>query len=417
MSVISLSVPHAWRASARRGWRFARYAAERFQSYQCFQTAAALTYTTLLSAVPLMTIGFALFAAFPAFRRIEAHLQNLIFEYLVPQAGDVLRQYLERFTHNAGQLTALGLVGLAVSAFLVLATIEQSFNAIWHASVRRPLVVRLLAFWAILTLTPLLLGASLAVSDVAVAFLGHAGVPARSSVGRIIGYGLPPLAALGGLTLLYVVIPGSDVRWRDALAGAAVGTVLLELARAGYAVYLAHFPAYETIYGALSVLPTFLVWLYLVWLAMLMGAVVTAALPDWRAGAGHGEAVAAPGRRLRAALSLLGILAAAARDGRVVQARTLIRRLPESASVTLALLQDLKAAGWVVRAEQGGWAICRDLSAATLYDLLAGLGIPAAAADPGHKGWEHEVCRLVTEADRASRAVLAVPVRTVLPPD
>jgi membrane protein len=140
------------------------YSVNRFWWGNCFQAAAALTYTALLALVPLLTIGFAIFAAFPAYEALQREAQTLIFNNLVPQVGDALLEALGPFMANAGQLTAFGVIGLAFTAIMLLFTIEGSFNTIFNSREPRPVVLRILAFWAILTVAPLLFGASLSLS-------------------------------------------------------------------------------------------------------------------------------------------------------------------------------------------------------------------------------------------------------------
>ena len=195
----------------------------RFYNDNCFQTAASLTYTSLLAIVPLMTIGFAIFSAFPAFSALQTQIQMAIFKNLVPEIGDAILDYLGRFMANAGQMPIFGVVGLAVSAVLLIWTIEGAFATVWRVREPRSYVTRILSFWAVVSLTPLFVGASLSLSSTlwtAVEFAHLDGVAYP-----LAGFGvlLPLALQLAGCSLLYLIIPNREVFWLDAICGGVVG--------------------------------------------------------------------------------------------------------------------------------------------------------------------------------------------------
>jgi len=385
----------AWRPVRRRlgevaaalvdAGQFCYYAGRKFYFDNYFNTAAAMTYTSLLALVPLMTIVFAIFSAFPAFSRLRSQVQDLLFDNLVPQVGAAVREYLDRFMENAGQSTAFGVIGLAISAVLLLSTIEGAFSSIWRISEPRPRIIRFLAFWAILTLAPLLFGAGLSLSSVpflsnvlsrlhqATAPLGHFSVA------------VPGLFEFCGFTLLYVIVPSRSVRWPDACWGGAAAAGLLEMSKAGFVWYMQSFPAYETIYGALSTIPIFLLWLYIAWCTVLIGAVVTATLPEWRAGKliAHGPGELLPAPRLAVALAVLHELMYASRNGGGVRRRTLSDRIPVGSVVIEGILEQLRDADWADRTTRNAWVVTRDLAEVTLYDLQEAMGIGMRGA------WRH----------------------------
>ena len=393
---------------------FVRYAAERFFEDRCPSSAAALTYSSLLALVPLMTISLAVFSAFPAFEGLRETAEGFIFQNFVPQVGSVVRNYLEDFATNTGQLTAVGVVGLVVTALLLLATIEASFNNIWGVRKGRPPLLRLLSFWAILTLTPLLFGAALSLS---LELLDRAG--ARPTLASFIGI-LPLVFEFLGLLLIYQIIPHREVRWADSAAGAAVAAVLFELSKALFAVYLTAFPAYQTIYGAISTVPIFLVWLYVAWSVILLGAIVASALPEWRAGRKVGVRLdkLLPGPRLTIAIAVLRELAAARRLGVGVASRTLSRRIPMGPPLIDDILDQLRTAHFVERAAGGAWLLSRDLAAATVLDLIRGLGIGMRGQVGGMDGlgsdWQQRLEALMEQAGEAQGEILGRPVSDLL---
>lgn len=413
--------------TARRFWArlrdaggFAWYAAVRFEGDRCFQAAAALTYTSLLALVPLLTITLGILSAFPAFDQVRVSAQEMIFENFVPQVGAEVAQYLERFSANAGQLTAFGVIGLIVTAVLLLATVEGAFNDIWRVRESRPWLVRILSFWAILTLTPLLFAASLSVSN---QLFAQADLSGRVPLWTYIVGLLPWFLEIVGFTFLYNVIPNRPVRLQDCFVGGIVAAVLFELAKFGFALYLTAFPVYTTLYGALSTIPIFLVWLYLVFSILLLGAVVASALPEWRAGkllGAHWHDLL-PARRATIALAVLGELLEASRRGHTVRRKTLLGQIPIGAATLDSTLDQLRRARFVERGSTDNWLLSRDLSTATVYDLLKSLniglrGLPAALDGlPSH--WQARLTDLLRRADESQAAILGVRLSELLAPE
>ncbi len=147
-------------------FNFVRAALARFREERGLIIAASLSYTSLLALVPLIAISLSILSAFPAFEDVEDRLIEQALSYVAPHAGVEVQTYLDRFVSNTSNLTALGIVWLAVTAIMLLSTIEAAFNAIWRVDSPRPLMMRLVAYWTTLTLGPLLLGAGLSLSTV-----------------------------------------------------------------------------------------------------------------------------------------------------------------------------------------------------------------------------------------------------------
>jgi membrane protein len=240
--------------------------------------AAALSYTSLLSLVPLLTIGLAIIAAFPAFEPIRGELQSSLVRTLVPEVGQQVREAVAGLIGNAGNLTAIGILGLVVTAVLLLVTIEDALNRIFRVDLSRPPLSRLLVYWTVVTLGPILLGASLSITD----WLFSGGLP--DSAPQV----LHSMLALGGtlfrfamlmalFSLLYVAVPNRPVSVPAALAGGLLAAVAVTLLRVGFHLYIADFHAYQ-LYGALAAIPILLLWMYLAWAAVLAGAELTATL-------------------------------------------------------------------------------------------------------------------------------------------
>src|SRR6266852_6330231 len=201
----------------RRLGRFLAHVFRRFNEDRCLQIASSLTFTTLLALVPLVTLTLALMAAFPIFSGLGEHIHAFLLANMLPEkAGEVVTGYVEQFSGQAGRLTALGSAVLAVTAFLMMFTIERAFNSIWRVSRPRPVGQRILVYWATLTLGPILIGASLSMTSYIVsASLGLSRqIPFVGSA--ILGF-VPFVLTCAAFTLLYYVVPNRAVRPRDAL--------------------------------------------------------------------------------------------------------------------------------------------------------------------------------------------------------
>lgn len=358
------------------------YAVRRFYNDNGLQAAGALTYTTLLALVPLMTIGFAIFSAFPAFQSVQGRLEIMLFENLVPEVGTIVHTHITEFMRNASNLTAVGVVALGCSAVLLLSTIESVLNTIWRVDRQRPMLMRLLIFWTVLTLGPVLMGASFTLTTGVFDWLwrvagdGAAYVPdAIASDGwNIVGRPLSALLQALAFTALFLLVPARPVRLLDAAVGGAVAGIGLETLKWGFRLYLTGFPSYQAIYGALAAFPIFLIWLYLSWTVVLIGAVFAASFPEWRSFRSGGMDVRldAP-RRLEAAVALLRVLAERAPEGVPATPLDLTRALPIDERDHL--LEQLRAAGYLVGTDDGGYALTRDLHATAVMQLAADLGL------------------------------------------
>jgi membrane protein len=246
-----------------------------FVNDACFTRAAALAYTSLLAVVPLMTVSLALLSAFPVFQDGAQKIQNFVFSNFVAGSADIIQQHLQRFMEAARHLSPTGLFFLVVTAVMMIFNMESDFNAIWRVQRRRNGVSAFLIYWAVLTLVPISVGAGLAVST------NLAALPIVMEVGEMLRLKsllflyLPNLITWASFTILYLTLPNCPVKVRHALCGGFVAMVLFAWAKFGFSWYLVNFPSYELLYGALATIPIFLLWLYLTWIIILLGAIVS----------------------------------------------------------------------------------------------------------------------------------------------
>ncbi|MCU7924552.1 MAG: virulence factor BrkB family protein [Candidatus Thiodiazotropha sp. (ex Dulcina madagascariensis)] len=332
------------------------------------QHVAALTYTTLLSLVPLITVMLALFSVFPASERMSGQIENFLFENFVPAAGEAVQEHLRNFSRKAAQLTGVGFLFLILVALLLMSNIDKAFNTIWHVRRKRAPLAKFTVYWAILSLGPILIAMSVGATSylVSMPFFddAQAVVMVRS---RLLGM-MPVMISVLAFTLLYTLVPNRSVPLRHALAGGVVAALLFEISKRGFAFYVTTFPTYEAIYGALAVVPIFLIWIYLSWLVTLLGAEFTYCLgiyrEDWR------ESLLPRGGRLLLAMKLLQRLRESQRRGDSLSTRRLQDEVDGVAEELLEeALMRLQQAGLVLRTEEKGWALARDLREVMLTDL------------------------------------------------
>jgi len=261
--------------------RFAKLVQQRFAEDRCLRVAGALSYTTLLALVPLTAVTFAVLSLLPAFESWMAMVQEFIYGNFVPASGEVVRKYLLHFAANAGKLTIWGMLFLALASLMVMATIERTFNDIWHVPQTRKRLHRYMGYVALLTLSPILIGISLSITSHLIDAPLFAKHSASNGARDFLLDILPVLFELLAFLLLYAVVPNYRVRLRHAFVGSLFAVILFEIAKRAFKIFVLGFSSYKVIYGAVAVLPVFLSWIYLSWTVILLGAVVTATLPEW----------------------------------------------------------------------------------------------------------------------------------------
>ncbi|MGE0385035.1 MAG: YihY family inner membrane protein [Gammaproteobacteria bacterium] len=388
--------------------------AQEFRAQHCPVTAAGLAYTTILTLVPLLTVAFATFAAFPAFHKLQGQVELFVFENFVPALGETVHRYMSDFARKAAGLRAVGLAVLVVTVLMLMASIESAFDRIWAAPRRRRRLLRFLTYWAVLTLGPLLIGTGLAVTSYVVS------LPLLTGVGQSFGLGVRLLALLPFATsclaflLLYAFLPNRAVRIRDAAVGALVAALLFEAAKRGFALFITRFPTNQAIYGAFATLPIFLVWIYVSWLVVLIGAVVARCL-------GRGYDFARPGGPYRSAFAdavrLVGALAHARAGGATPSTPALVAAIDGLGERRAeALLERLAQARWCVRTEDGGWALLRDpdaVSALDLYRIVPG-PLPAGVAGGTDEPLVARLRAIAREQRERATKALDRPLRVLL---
>jgi membrane protein len=259
-----------------------RFAATRLDEERLPQVAGALTFTSILALVPMVTIAFALFTAFPLFGTFRAALEAYFIQNLMPaNMANIILGYINQFAAKSARLSAVGGVALIFTSGMTMATIDHTFNRIWRVQTSRPLLQRILVYWAIITLGPLLIGVSIS----ATSYVGHTTTGVLGAA-PMLGSWFYTLASIvlttSAFTLLYIAVPNQVVDWHDAIWGGLLAGVAFEIAKRLFTAYVIKFPTYTMIYGAVAALPIFLLWVYMLWMITLVGALLTAVLPVMR---------------------------------------------------------------------------------------------------------------------------------------
>ena len=393
----------------------------RFYDDNCMQIASSLTFTSLLSIVPIVTVALTVITAFPVFGEMTTALQVFVLENMMPSSADVIASYTQQFTKNAAGLTAIGIVFLFVTSVMLLLTIDRAFNDIWRVKKPRSIVSRVFVYWTLITVGPVLIGASLSLTSWLV---GQAVGYARDvpGLGVAVLSLVPVLLTSIAFSLLYVAMPNRRIRPRDAIVGGLLAGIVFEVMKRGFAFYVAQFPTYTLVYGAFATVPIFLLWIYVSWLVVIFGAVVVASLPEWRDGAGQARPV--PGSDFFDALQILKILWRAHGSGEIV----LLPELLAAASVRIEqvenILDTMVGAGWVSRTAPSGWVLHRDPAGITVEDVFRLLVFqgeahrPARGADPELEAQIHELGAHISEHLRMSLDALFRSAETTgdLPP-
>jgi len=340
----------------------------RFKEDRCLQVAASLTYTTLLSLVPIITIALTVFSAFPVFGEMMAQIKIFLLTNMVPEsAGKIISVYMAQFSEKAARLTAVGIALLAVTALMLMLTIDHAFNVIWRVRKQRPLLQRFLSYWAVLTLGPLLVGASLSLTSYLVS-LSFGWVKDIPLLGGL-PLNLTPLAlTISALALLYLAVPNRPVRLSHALAAGIVAGIAFELMKKLFTLYLTQFPTYTLVYGAFAALPIFLIWVYLSWLVVLLGAVIAAALPYWHSQIWPHQRTARD--EFIHALVTLQALYRAQQRGETLRLEKLQGKLHVGLEESEEILEQLEAAQWVSRTAGNSWVLSRNPELITLADVF-----------------------------------------------
>jgi membrane protein len=328
-----------------------RFARRRLLEEKLPQVAGSLTFTTVLALVPLLTIVLAIMTTFPVFDQLRVSLDRYFVQMVMPKAiANTITSNLTQFASKATGLSAVGAVALVFTSSAMIGTIERAFNQIWRVKRPRPLLQRVLVYWALVTLGPLAFGLSLTLTTQL--FAATNGLTTHFPLIGALFYSAVSVAlTTGAYALLYMAVPHRWVDWRDAMWGGLGAAIAFEIAKRVFGIFIRQFPTYAIIYGALAALPLFLLWMYLSWLITLVGALLVAALPVVKYERWWYEP--APGAAFIDALAILKVLYGSARQGdsALVPEGQIRRHTRIGFDEMELLLERMAAVGWVGRVE------------------------------------------------------------------
>lgn len=350
-----------------RAVSFARFLWQRFVDDRLFEASGALAFTTLFALVPLSMVAFGALSAFPVFDEWSKQLRDYIFANFVPSSASAVQGYLTDLSTNTGKLTAAGAIALVVSVLVTLTSVETTFNRIWRVPTARPRFGRFLVYWTVLTLGALVAASSLALSTQFFALAIFETAPGRLL--ETVMLKLAPMTIeLLCFATIFKVVPHRTVQWRHAIAGGVLSVLMFELVKQGIGFYFGRFGNYQAIYGPLAVVPIMMLWIWLGWVAVLLGASFASSMSAFRY---QPAAMRLPvGFEMYGLLRLLGRFTQARHQGKGLHTDDIQLLEP---ILTDSLVQDmlgqLDEAGLVSRAETGEWLLARDLDHVTLGEL------------------------------------------------
>lgn len=391
---------------------FSRFLGRRFNDDQCFEAAGALSFTTVFAMVPLLTVALSVFATFQEFNRFSESITSFVFRHFVPTSGEEIEVFIRDFVAKASHLTAVGTIALIISGLLLMTSIEHSFNRIWRLVSPRRALPQFIVFWTTMTLGPLLVGAGLAISSAMLTSPYLARVSEQLGLEAMVLAAMPFLVTFAAATLAYLIIPNCPVRLRHALLGGLFTSAAFELAKSGFAQFVGQFANYQQIYGAVALIPVFLLWIYISWVVVLLGASLTAALGAYSHE--HKKRKLPERERFPALLRMLGRLREAQVQGTGLSVSELAGRLPDVPEATIAeLLGLLERERIAQRTDIGSWILSRDPDVVRIRALYRGDAFLLPLSDGKHTsvpaaGLEGRVEQICENAAQAAERHLDV---------
>ena len=399
-------------------FKFIVFVLKRFEQDQCRDKAAALTYTTMLSIVPLLTVFLVILSSVPALESAREQLQQLIYNNLLPSSSNQVAEYLNEFAAKSANLTAIGVIFLFVTSVMLLSTIEQTFNHVWRVDNHRGGVAGFMRYWTMISLGPILLGTAFAMSSAitSINFLNQnvAGYSIDWSVWLKIGSVLMTFAAF---IFLYWFVPNCKVSFKSAaIAGISIG-VLFEILRAGFGYAIGNFTSYDQIYGAFAVLPVFLLWIYLSWNLILLGVEISYASSAFET-ADH-----RPRHPVLALLSILKLLYDRQKVGAEVLDAEVMHLIGRDQSNQWTEFADiLHQNGLIASTENNGMVLVRNLDQIDFWTFYQTLPYPLPQR--AHLGqvdaedrWIQVIGPALVQSDDYLGAKLAIPLSKILDVD
>lgn len=385
-----------------------QYFLRRFKQDRCSEIAAALVYMSLFALVPLMTVLYAVGSAIPTSVDLEAQIEQFLVANLLPESSQEVAAYLHNFSQQAKNLTGVGVLILTVTAVLMLRNVERAFNNIWRNRANRGAVSSFLLYWAVLSLAPVMLGLGLGIQAYLYAVANALAGLDSLGISTLVLSLLPFTLSVLGLTALYMTVPNCAVRLQHALVGGLVAAIAFSLARATFTTVIAN-SSYTLVYGAFAAVPVFLLWLYIIWSIILVGAILVHSLSDYQ------SAAQANRPSLLKALDVLYLMWCAQRQGTPVSEAALLRDRDVVVGgldgESWRFIRDqLIDARLIAQNADGNFLLSRDLNTVTVDDLkkLINSELPVADNPEPALAWQQIAQQLLQQQRSAQQQQLGV---------
>lgn len=397
-----INVPDKWQPLLHR----LDYFLQRYKADRCQDTAAALTYMSLFALVPLLTVLYTMASAIPAFKGLEGNIQNLLFEYLMPEASREMQDYLDDFSRQAKNLTGFGVAFLGGTAILMLRNIEKSFNRIWRTPENRSPVSSFLLYWAVLSLAPLTIGLGLAVSTYLASFADVLESFDVIGVGGLLLQLTPFFLNAIGFTLIYAAVPNCRVPLKHALIGGTTAAIAFNVARNLFTMLVSG-TSFTFIYGAFAAVPLFLLWVFISWNIVLICAILVHGLSAYQSR----EQAARP--LVVKALEALHLLWRRQQAGQTLREFDLmLDRGCNIDSDSWSLLRGIFLRHKLIsQNDRGHYLLARDLHNISLWQVVQWVSGEKRVRDyPGNaeSAWEEKAIALLSEQEQARKKALDI---------
>jgi len=354
--------------------RFSIRVIDRFLADKCIQRASALAYASLLAIVPMVALGFSVFTSFQAFDAIAGNVSDALLSYLLPTSQKAVQEYLGTVTDKTTAISVFGVIGLLFTATALLNTIEEAFNDIWRITRARAWLSKFITFWATLTLAPILIGASISITSYFAALPVIRHVAEGASMISQLPFIVPWLMSSLAMATLYCVLPNTSVPFRYATVGGLVAGALFEWTKFGFAFYVTEVANYERLYGALSTLPIFLIWIYLIWVIVLLGSEIAFCLQHPEQSHRQNSSFQKPGVRQFYSHLILLRAAQALHAGNTLKMHDLIEETDLPNNILQEWLDQLCSIGLLRCTSSGndesGWLPGFDAEQMTLFEIF-----------------------------------------------
>lgn len=238
-----------------------------------------LTYSTLLAIVPLIMVVFSIFTLLPIFDEATVQLKEFAYDNFAPNAGQMVQEYLDLFVENSKKMGIVSILGLVVVAVMLISSIDNALNEIWHNTKKRPMVLSFAIYLGVLIFGPILAGASIAISSYILS-LEMFDTQGMLSFSHHLLKLMPFFLIWLMFSLVYTIVPNTQVKFKHSAIGALIAGLFFTLGKSIFVWYITTFPSYQAIYGVLATIPIMIVWIHLSWKVVLFGGQIASVLKD-----------------------------------------------------------------------------------------------------------------------------------------